>query len=138
LGKLYANELLEQACLVDVDAIIALPLHIKKLKARGFNQSEWYAMGLAEGLNKPIETQVLEKLVETQTQTNKKKYARWENVEGVFGVKNTAHLINKHVLLVDDVITTGATLEAAWQALKNVEGIRISVISIAFAAQKLT
>ena len=104
---------------------------------RGFNQSEWFAKGLAKELQKPMDIISFERRQETSTQTKKKKYQRWENVEGIFGLKDAAALINKHILLVDDVITTGATIEAAWLALKNVEGIKVSVISIAFAARKL-
>jgi predicted amidophosphoribosyltransferase len=74
-------------------------------------------------------------LSETSTQTKKKKFERWQNVEGVFKINNPSILENKHVLLVDDVITTGATIDAAWQTIKDIEGIKISVISIAFAAK---
>jgi predicted amidophosphoribosyltransferase len=75
------------------------------------------------------------RLSETSTQTKKKKFERWQNVEGVFKINNPSILENKHVLLVDDVITTGATIDAAWQTIKDIEGIKISVISIAFAAK---
>ena len=75
------------------------------------------------------------RLSETSTQTKKKKFERWQNVEGVFKINNPSILENKHVLLVDDVITTGATIDATWQAIKDIEGIKISVISIAFAAK---
>jgi ComF family protein len=135
LGTLYAAELAEQKNLEDVDVILPIPLHERKLKLRGFNQSEWFAKGLAQGLGKPLEVNFLTRLIDTKTQTKKKKYARWENVEGVFGLNRSGDLIHKHILLVDDVITTGATIEAAWQAMKDVEGIQISVISIAFANQ---
>lgn len=135
LGSLYAAELAEQKKLEAVDMLLAIPLHERKLKLRGFNQSEWFAKGLAKGLGKPLEVNFLTRLIDTKTQTKKKKYARWENVEGVFGLNRSGDLINKHILLVDDVITTGATIEAAWQMLKDVEGIKISVICIAFAEQ---
>lgn len=137
IGDLYANDLIKENILTDIDVIIPIPLHAKKLKLRGFNQSEWFAKGLANLLGKPLDTFSFERLQETSTQTKKKKYQRWENVEGIFNLKDKAVLVNKHVLLVDDVITTGATIEAAWMALKDVEGIKISVISIAFAARKL-
>ena len=77
----------------------------------------------------------IQRLSETSTQTKKKKFERWQNVEGVFKINNPSILENKHVLLVDDVITTGATIDATWQAIKDIEGIKISVISIAFAAK---
>jgi len=135
LGKLYADDLLKANCLQDIDTIIPVPLHKNKLKTRGYNQSEWFAKGLGKGLSKHIDTVSLERHIETATQTKKKKYQRWENVEHIFHLKHPENLVNKHVLLVDDVITTGATIEAAWQALKDVEGIKISVASIAFAAK---
>lgn len=134
LGKLYAGDLLKQAALADVDVIIPVPLHRKKLKARGFNQSECFARGLSQGLQKRMDAQCMERVTETSTQTRKKKYQRWENVEGIFKLTAPQDLKHKHVLLVDDVITTGATIEAAWQALREAEGLRLSVASIAFAA----
>ena len=134
LGKLYALELTKHESFQAVDLIIPIPLHPKKLKARGFNQSEWFANGLGSGLNTLTNSQVMQRVVETSTQTRKKKYQRWENVENIFQLTNKSELENKHVLLVDDVITTGATLEAAWQALKEVDGISISIASIAFAS----
>ncbi len=135
LGTLYAQELLKEKVLSEIDLVIPIPLHKKKLKTRGFNQSEWFAKGLAEALEKPLNTTLVERVQETSTQTKKKKYQRWENVEGIFKLKDKVTLANKHILLVDDVITTGATIEAAWMALKDTEGIKISVISIAFAAR---
>jgi ComF family protein len=138
IGELYAQDLIKEKTLDDIDVIIPIPLHKNKLKLRGFNQSEWFAKGLAKSLQKPMDIISFERRQETSTQTKKKKYQRWENVEGIFGLKDPAALINKHILLVDDVITTGATIEAAWLALQDVEGIKVSVISIAFAARKLS
>ena len=137
IGELYALDLKNVKTLDDRDVIIPIPLHPKKLKSRGFNQSEWFAKGLAKILEKPLDLNSFERVHETSTQTKKKKYQRWENVEGIFNLKDKKALINKHLLLVDDVITTGATIEAAWMALKDVEGIKVSVASIAFAARKL-
>ncbi len=133
LGTLYGDELQLAGVMEQVDLVLPVPLHTKKLKARGFNQSECFARGLSERLHKPMNASVMKRVVETSTQTKKKKYQRWENVEGIFQINNQQLLQHKHVLLVDDVITTGATIEAAWQALKDVEGIQVSVASIAFA-----
>jgi len=135
IGKLYAKDLVESEILETIDIIIPIPLHAKKLKLRGYNQSEWFAKGIANELNIKQDATLLKKINATNTQTNKKKFERWENVEGVFELQNADILKNKHILIVDDVITTGATIEAAWQAIKNVEGIKVSVISIAFAAK---
>jgi ComF family protein len=137
LGELYASELAQAKSLDPVDVLLPIPLHRNKLKARGFNQSEWFAKGLALGLNKTMDTGRLFRRVETSTQTRKRKYQRWENVEGIFAVDRADAIRNRHVLLVDDVITTGATLEAAWLALKEIEGVRVSVASIAFATRSI-
>lgn len=131
VGGLYANEL--SPAVQSVESILPIPLHPKKLATRGYNQSEWFAKGLAKKLLRPIDTRSLARVKETSTQTKKKKFQRWENVEGIFEVQDASALVNKHILLVDDVITTGATIEAAWLALKKIPGVRISVASIAFA-----
>ena len=136
LGKQYALDLLKFNTLSGVDVIVPIPLHKNKLKARGFNQSEVFAKGLSKELNILMDTKSMIRRVETETQTRKKKFERWENVKGIFELTDKNYLINKHVLLVDDVITTGATLEAAWECLKEVEGIKISVAAIAFASRK--
>lgn len=137
IGELYALELAKEMRLEEIDVILPIPLHAKKLKLRGYNQSEWFAKGLAKGLKKPLDITSFERIKETGTQTKKKKYERWENVEGIFKVTNDTVLVNKHVLIVDDVVTTGATIEAAWTALKDVEGIKLSLACIAFASRKL-
>jgi ComF family protein len=132
LGKLYAEELYNDKAHEGMDVIIPIPLHQKRIKERGFNQSFYFAKGLSSGLNLPV-VQNLVREKETSSQTRKKKFERWENVEGIFDLKDADSLEGKHILLVDDVITTGATLEAAWNKLKEVEGIKISLAAIAFA-----
>jgi ComF family protein len=135
LGILYAEQLKHDNALTDIDFIVPVPLHRKKLKLRGYNQSEWFARGLAVGLAKQLDTAVLVRNKETSTQTKKKKYERWENVEGIFSLTDHSLFAGKHVLLVDDVVTTGATIEAAWLALSEVKDLKLSVASIAFAAR---
>ena len=136
LGKQYAEDLIKNNTFGAVDVIIPIPLHKNKLKARGFNQSDCFAKGLSLNLNILMDTQTLVRKTETSTQTKKRKFERWQNVDGIFEVANKDYLINKHVLIVDDVITTGATIEAAWQSMKDIEGIKISVVAIAFATKK--
>lgn len=135
IGIQFGEELSKSNRFEGPDVLIPIPLHKNKLKARGYNQSEWFARGLSKNLNKPVEIKLLERITDTSTQTKKKKYQRWENVEGIFQLNQPELLDNKHVLLIDDVITTGATIEGAWQALKHIEGIKLSVASIAFAAK---
>lgn len=133
VGKWYAEDLKENSIISNSDYIIPVPLHSKKFKIRGFNQSEEFARGLSEGLSIPLNTSVLQRKEFTETQTKKSKYERWENVEDVFELIVPETFTNKHVVLVDDVITTGATIEACCQLLQQIEGIQISVLSIAYA-----
>jgi competence protein ComFC len=132
LGELLAKEI-DKGEYDNFDCIIPIPLHENKFKIRGFNQSLSFAEGLSSVLTIPIISESLIRTNPSFTQTRKRKYERWENVEGVFKLKDEGTLKNKHVLLVDDVITTGATIEAAWQTLGHIDGIRISLASIAFA-----
>lgn len=133
VGKWYAEDLKENPIISKADYIIPVPLHSKKFKQRGFNQSEEFAIGLSEGLTIPLNTSVLQRKEFTSTQTKKNKYERWENVEDVFELIIPETFKNKHIVLVDDVITTGATIEACCQLLQQIEGIQISVLSIAYA-----
>lgn len=133
VGKWYAEDLKEDPIISKADYVIPVPLHSKKFKMRGFNQSEEFAKGLADGLKTNLNTSVLKRKEFTETQTKKSKYERWENVEDVFELIAPETFKNKQVVLVDDVITTGATIEACCQLLQSIEGIKISVLSIAYA-----
>lgn len=133
VGKWYAEDLKTNETISKADFIIPVPLHSKKFKIRGYNQSEEFARGLSEGLKIHLNTNVLKRKEFTETQTKKSKYERWENVEDVFELNTPETFNNKHVVLVDDVITTGATIEACCQLLQKIEGIQISVLSIAYA-----
>jgi len=137
LGDLLGKEYLNSPTPTPFDVLLPVPLHPNKLKSRGFNQSEVFAKGLSKSLSIPVEREAIIRKVDSSTQTRKKKYQRWENVEGMFALNNSHVLENKHILLVDDVVTTGATMEAMWQCLKEVEGIRVSVACIAFAKTDL-
>lgn len=133
VGKWYAEDLREDPIISKADYIIPVPLHSKKYKIRGYNQSEEFGKGLAQGLKTSLNTSVLKRKEFTETQTKKSKYERWENVEDVFELIVPETFKNKQVVLVDDVITTGATIEACCQLLQQIEGIQISVLSIAYA-----
>ncbi|MCD6018191.1 MAG: amidophosphoribosyltransferase [Bacteroidetes bacterium] len=133
VGKWYAEDLKEDPVFSKTDFVIPVPLHSKKFKMRGYNQSEEFARGLSEGMKTNLNTSVLKRKEFTETQTKKSKYERWENVEDVFELVVPETFKNKHVVLVDDVITTGATIEACCQLLHQIEGIQISVLSIAYA-----
>lgn len=133
MGRLMAAELLAAGFFRDVDVIIPIPLHPRKQKLRGYNQSECIARGVASVTGIPIDaTSVLRKR-HTETQTRKSAFERWENVDGIFLLHRPERFAGKHVLLIDDVLTTGATVTACADAFKEVEGVRISVLTLAVA-----
>ncbi|MGZ3873628.1 MAG: ComF family protein [Mucilaginibacter sp.] len=133
LGATAAAQLTKNETFKTVDVIIPVPLHKKRLKERGYNQSACFAKGLAPGLNAGVEENNLARVISTETQTHKSRFARFENMQEVFVVKNPERLINKHVLLVDDVITTGSTLEACGVQLLKIPGVKLSIATIAYA-----
>ncbi len=134
VGAKYGAELMETESFASVDYIIPVPLHSKKMRIRGFNQSEVFGRGLAQTMNATLEVDNLHRLIHSATQTRKSRWDRYKNVESIFGIKDAEKLKGKHVLLVDDVITTGSTIEACVVKLLDVEGIKISVVAMATAA----
>lgn len=131
LGKEIGKELLEIN--LDVDVIIPVPLHPLKLQKRGYNQSYAIALGIQEIIKKPVDIDTLIRVVNTDSQTRKSKFERYENVHEIFDITNNECLKGLHVLLVDDVITTGSTLEGCCITLSKISGVRISVAAIASA-----
>lgn len=133
VGKRYGTQLKDASPFDDVDLVIPVPLHPKKQKIRGYNQSEMFALGLAQTMNIEAVSNNLFRKIASETQTRKTKIERWENVKDIFGVTNPDELIGKHILLVDDVITTGSTLEACASVLLEIPDLKISVAAIAAA-----
>lgn len=133
LGKYMAAELLLSDFFKGIDCLIPVPLHPEKERRRGYNQSERLAAGVASATRIPVVPDVLARSRYTATQTRKSQYERWENVAGLFACEHPEHLENKHILLVDDVLTTGATIVACADAIKHIPGIRISVLTLALA-----
>ena len=117
------------------DAIVPLPLNKKKQLQRGYNQAELLAQGISDILSVPVITTAVVRTRYTSTQTKKNRIQRWMNVEHVFGLDNPKSLENKHILLVDDVITTGATMEAMGAELLKVQGLSLSLASLAYASR---
>ena len=117
----------------NIDLIIPVPLHPKRQFKRGYNQSTMIAIGLGKAMEKPIDDKSLIRNIETQTQTKKNRYERFENVSSIFLVKNKVAIQNKHILLVDDVVTTGATLESCITELQNSGAKFVSVATLAIA-----
>lgn len=133
MGQWYAPQLQTVAALHDVTDVIPVPLHKKKLRLRGYNQVAQFGMALAEGLSKSYTDDVLLRGQFTKTQTKKNLADRAAIIGSAFGVNYNETHHNRHFLLVDDVITTGATLEACARLLLDIPGCRVSIAAIAFA-----
>jgi ComF family protein len=133
LGRIYALSLKSSGFTKDIDLIIPVPLHLVKKRTRGFNQSEIISMGIADVTGLPVDTKSLVRTTVSETQTKRSRYERWTNVEGIFHVIDPQAIMNKHVLLVDDVITTGSTIESCSYELLKIEGVKVSVVALAFA-----
>jgi len=133
LGNLLGERLKLSEQYMGIDLIIPVPLHQKKERLRGYNQSKYIADGIAQVLQAEVNTTQLLRKRSTESQTKKSRYTRYENMESVFHVNNASLLKDKHILLVDDVITTGATLEACGLSLLNCEIKKLSIAALAFA-----
>jgi len=134
IGKWFGEELLERQIIINVDLIVPIPLHPKKLKIRGYNQADGFAKALAETFNTTWQPNFLVRTVHTRTQTQLSRKERRQNVADIFVVKDPTQAPNQHILLVDDVLTTGATLEAAAQAITAAGCQSISIAAIAHAS----
>ncbi len=134
LGNIYGPSLLKAEKFAGINYIVPIPLHPSKQKKRGFNQSSLFAQGLAESMNVPWSEMAVIRNTHNSTQTKKGRFDRWRNVERIFTIANPDALRNRHVLLVDDVITTGSTIEACAQEILRLDKTKVSVASIAFAA----
>lgn len=133
LGQRYGSILQEHQYHEQFDLIVPVPLHKQKQRKRGYNQSAHFALGLAAAMEVPTNGGILVRTINTSTQTRKDRLNRWQNVEQVFEVKKTETIAGKHILIVDDVLTTGATLEACAVALLNAGASEVSVVTIAAA-----
>ena len=134
LGKCMAMELQPSNFFQNIDYILPVPLHDKKKKARGYNQSEMIAQGISIVTGIPLIDNILKRVRYTDTQTKKRSYERWLNVQDVFECISLKIIEDKHVLLVDDVMTTGSTIVACADALSGIPHIRISVLTLALTS----
>jgi ComF family protein len=131
LGRVYGQDLREADYRSSFDLIVPVPLHISRRQIRGYNQSEEFGKGLAQMLDVRCDDTYMMRDARTETQTHKSKLSRWENVNRIFRVVNPSEIAEKRILLVDDVVTTGATLEACGQALLNAGCRELSIACIA-------
>jgi len=134
LGRQYGYELNRSPAFIKPDLLVPVPLNPKKLRKRGYNQSDSIAKGLSAGLKIPMDKTVLTRPVQTGTQTRKSRYDRYLNVSGKFKVNCPNLIENRHILIIDDVITTGATLEACAEELLKSPGVTVSVAALAWAS----
>jgi len=134
MGKMFGQDL-KKSSFMQTDLIVPVPLHPKKERKRGYNQSDVIAKGLATALGKPINNQLLIRMIENPTQTSKSRYERWENVDGIFRLTDPDFIENQHILLVDDVLTTGSTIEACAATLLSVPGVSVSIAVLAYVLE---
>ncbi len=133
LGRQMAAELALSGFFDGMDVVMPVPLHPRKLRQRGYNQSECIARGIAAVTGLPLDTTSVTRLKHTDTQTHRSADQRWENVRDAFALRDPERFCHRHILLVDDVATTTATLTACADAFARVEGIRISILTLALS-----
>ncbi|HEU4472260.1 MAG TPA: phosphoribosyltransferase family protein [Flavisolibacter sp.] len=132
LGRLMGYSLLASSRFCTADLLLPMPLFRAREKRRGYNQAEVICRGISEVMQKPVRADIVIRSTGTDSQTKKGRIARWQNMEGRFELTGAAAIEHKQVLLVDDVITTGASLEALGRTLLPVEGIRLSIAALCF------
>jgi ComF family protein len=133
LGRIYGESLVGSCFLEGIDLIIPVPLHPSKERQRGFNQSVVICEGFSAATGIAVDTSVLQRVKLSETQTKRSRFERWVNVEGIFSLKDPSGIEGMHLLLIDDDITTGSTLESCANELLKASGVKVSVASIAVA-----
>lgn len=133
IGYLMGMEMKCRMPAHDIDLVIPVPLHPAKRRKRGYNQSDFLAKGIARGLETAWSDKIIERIVNNESQTDKSRQERINNVSGIFRVTRTKNLAGKHILVVDDVVTTGATLESCALSLLGCAACRISLAALAVA-----
>ncbi|MCC6720774.1 MAG: ComF family protein [Bacteroidia bacterium] len=132
-GKLLALSIKDEEFIKNTDFLIPVPLHKSKQKKRGYNQSYEICKGINEVLKIPVLGDNIIRISKTLSQTNKHRFERWENVSKNFEVKNKGIFVEKNILIVDDVFTTGATIEACCQPLQKIDNLKIGIATLAIA-----
>ncbi len=139
MGRWFGRVLADTDAFAGVDAIVPVPLHPLKVLKRGYNQSEYIARGMARSMERPVETRAVVRRVNNPSQTlAATHHERWENVEGIFAVRRPERLAGRHILLVDDVLTTGATIGSCADAIvRAVPDCRVSIATLYASKQGL-
>lgn len=135
LGKMMGQALAETNRFRFVDALVPLPLFPEKEKKRGYNQATLLCEGIAAILNKPVLNEAVVRTTHTESQTKKNRVERWINMEGRFELNKPELIANKNILLVDDVVTTGATLEACGAAILQANNVQLSIATLCFSSR---
>ncbi len=133
LGRIYGLSLKYSGYTDTIDFIIPVPLHPAKQRSRGFNQSELIADGISDATGIQVNIKAVVRTVSSSTQTKRSRYERWVNVEGIFSVTDPDSIRGRHILLIDDVITTGSTMESCVNEILKTEGVKVSVAALAYA-----
>lgn len=136
LGRMAALYYLPSGLFDTVNQLLPVPLHPRRLRQRGYNQAEWIARGISSVTGTPINTTAVARIRQTETQTNKQVFERWQNVQHIFETTDTTGLQGQHMLLIDDVITTGSTLEACAQVVLSAPDTQVSLFGVALAQGK--
>jgi ComF family protein len=132
IGKQMGALLAASERFATIDAIVPVPLHPQALSKRGFNQAALICEGISQVWHKPVLRSAITRTKHTNTQTKQSRAVRWENMENAFSIKEHTSIIGKHLLLIDDVITTGATIEACGKTLLSVKNVKVSVAAAAY------
>lgn len=133
MGKQMGLLLQDSQLFQNVDGIVPVPLFSRKRKMRGYNQSELLGVGMSEELHVPVYSKILQRITQTQTQTKLNAVQRWQNVKEAFALSKREYPEVHHLMLVDDVVTSGSTLEACARTLSKLENIKISMVALAVA-----
>ena len=132
IGKQMGALLAASERFASIDALVPVPLHPQALSKRGFNQAALICEGIGQVWHKPVLTGAIARTKHTSTQTKQTRAERWDNMENAFTIKDPTSIKGKHLLIIDDVITTGATIEACGKTLLSIAGVKVSVAAAAY------
>lgn len=133
LGNLYAKELIDLAVFKEIDYIIPVPLHQKRFHERGYNQVTTFCKAIENNLKIPVLDDVLVKKHHLKSLTDKSKEGRLEHIKNAFSIENQHKIEGKHILIIDDVFTTGATIEACAKEVLKIKNTKISILTMAYS-----